>query len=461
MWTWAMTRPALPSARSTPASVWRGATRSALMIDGAHVLTPGVLHFGMLGLRTYAPAVVGTQQWYIGPGQQPQAILGGYDQSAEDELFAAIDWPGDGYRLFDIGQFVGDRDWFDGLWESNCLFVPRALIEQSGAFDPSFSMPGGGYANLELYERLGSSPDVTSVTILGEGSFHQVHGGTTTNEPEVDARHGELASYSDHFTDLRGQSYRGHGKPTHYVGSMRPNTMRSRSRRRTAANFARPKEREGPDGLPAKPAPIPDDLKSGFIEAFWDSMAWKQTSWLGWKTGKTPTDLFVYQELLSRVRPHWIVETGAGPGGRTLMLASMCELLGCGQVVSVGPTRAGERPSHPRLTYVDGVPHEPAIAQQVSALVDGAPGLVVLGTRGSRQRILREFELYSPLVSIGSYVIVEDTIVNGHPVWPGFGSGPMEAVKSIVNQRAGFASDHELERYGLTFNPGGFLRRVR
>jgi cephalosporin hydroxylase len=433
----------------------------ALMIDGAHVLTPGVLHFGMLGLQSYAPAAVATQQWYVGPGQQPQAVLGGYDQAAEDQLFEEIEWPGNGYRLFDIGQFVGDRDWFDGLWESNCLFVPRSLVEQSGPFDPAFSMPGGGYANLELYERLTSSPDITSVTILGEGSFHQVHGGTTTNEPQVDARHGELALYAEHFSALRGQPYRGHGKPTHYVGAMRPNTMRSRSRRRTAANFARPKEREGPDGLPTKPSPIPDDLKSDFIEAFWEAMAWKQTSWLGWKTGKTPTDLFVSQELVSRVRPEWIVETGTGPGGRTLMLASVCDLLGCGQIVSVGPTREGDRPSHPRLTYVDGVPHQPAIAERVSALVDNAPALVILGTRGSRQRILREFELYSPLVPVGSYVVVEDTIVNGHPVWPGFGSGPMEAVKSIVNERAGFASDHELERYGLTFNPGGFLRRVR
>ena len=57
-------------------------------------------------------------------------------------------------------------------------------------------------------------------------------------------------------------------------------------------------------------------------------MAWKKTTWLGWKTGKAPTDLFVYQELLHRVRPDWIVETTAGPGGRTLLLASVCELLG-------------------------------------------------------------------------------------------------------------------------------------
>ena len=144
-----------------------------------------------------------------------------------------------------------------------------------------------------------------------------------------------------------------------------------------------------------------------------------------------------------------------------LLLASVCELLDCGSVISVASERTGDRPIHPRLTYLDGVPHEPATAERVTKLVDGASALVILGTRGSRQRIQLEFDLYSPLVPVGSYVVVEDTVVNGHPVWSGFGSGPMEAVKSIVNERAGFASDHELERYGLTFNPGGFLRRVR
>ena len=88
----------------------------------------------------------------------------------------------DGYRLFEIGHFIGDRDWFDGIIESNCLFVPRKLLEQVGGFDESFSMPGGGYANLDLFERLGDVARTSPwSTILGEGTFHQVHGGTTTN----------------------------------------------------------------------------------------------------------------------------------------------------------------------------------------------------------------------------------------------------------------------------------------
>ena len=86
-----------------------------------------------------------------------------------------------GTSLFDIGQFIGEKDWLDRLYESNCLFVPRSLLERYGAFDEAFDMPGGGYANLDLFERLEAAADVTTVSVIGEATFHQVHGGITTN----------------------------------------------------------------------------------------------------------------------------------------------------------------------------------------------------------------------------------------------------------------------------------------
>ena len=74
---------------------------------------------------------------------------------------------------------------------------------------------------------------------------------------------------------------------------------------------------------------------------------------------------------------------------------------------------------------------------------------------------MREFEGYAPLVPVGSYVVVENTIVNGHPVWPGYGPGPTEAVKRILAKHSDFVGDSSWEKHGLTFNPGGFLRRVK
>ena len=150
----------------------------ALMIDGAHVLTPGVLRFGLAGLADLRAghrrdAAVVRRPRPAGRRDGRRLRPGVRRPACSDE----IHWPESGYRLFEIGHFVGGRDWLDGVWESNCMFVPRAQLEQVGGFDENFSMPGGGFANLDLYERLGSSPDVTVVSIIGEGSFHQLHGG--------------------------------------------------------------------------------------------------------------------------------------------------------------------------------------------------------------------------------------------------------------------------------------------
>jgi cephalosporin hydroxylase/GT2 family glycosyltransferase len=434
----------------------------AFMIDGAHVLTPGVLRHAMAGLATYAPAVVATQQWYVGPGQQGDQQETGYDQSFEDRLFDQIEWPGDGYRLFEIGHFIGDRDWLDGLWESNCMFVSRKLLEQVGGYDEGFAMAGGGYANLDFYERMGSSPGVNVVTILGEGSFHQLHGGTTTNQLDSHGRRQRIVSYADHYAELRGRPFKGPGKTIHYVGTMFHPALRSRARRMTSAAFRQARATTGPDAPPTTPSPIPDELKADFTDAFWHSLAWRDTTWLGRRVHKAPTDLLVYQDLIHRVRPDWIIETGTGGGGRALFLGSVCDLIDHGQVLSIDRRMVGDLPVHPRITYVEGMAHEADVVRQVKAAVGPDPSaLVILGSTGSHLRMLHEFEALHELVPVGSYLVVEETIVNGHPVWPGFGPGPFEATKRILAAHGNFAPDPKMEKYVLTFNPGGFLKRLR
>jgi cephalosporin hydroxylase len=433
----------------------------AFMIDGAHILTPGALRHGMAGLQTYAPAIVATQQWYVGPGQQPDAILNGYDQSSEDELFRRIEWPLDGYRLFEIGHFIGERDWFDGLWESNCIFVPRELLEQFGTFDERFAMAGGGYANLEFYERLGGIPGVNIVTMLGEGSFHQVHGGTTTNVADPDERRSTIASYAEHFEELHGRPFRGSGKTIHYVGTMFQAAARTRARRMTADVFVKGRVGSGPDGIPETSTPIPDELKLNFIDASWRSLAFRQTSWLGRPLKRTPTDLLSYQEIVSRVRPDWIIETGTQDGGRALFFASICELLDHGQVLSIDVKLAPNRPEHPRITYLEAVPQDPATVERVRALVGTPRAVVLLGSQpASNLRIEAEFAAYREFVPLGSYVIVEHTMYNAHPVFPGHGPGPWEAVRRILANNIDFAIDPTMERHGLTFNPEGYLKRI-
>jgi cephalosporin hydroxylase len=268
--------------------------------------------------------------------------------------------------------------------------------------------------------------------------------------------------YGEHYAELRGRRFKGPNKPIHYVGRIAsPEARRTRPRRLTGETFGRGAAAPPPDGIPQTPVPIPEDLRLAFVEAFWSSLAWKQTAWLGRHIAAAPTDLLAYQDAATRVRPDWIVETGTGDGGRTIFLATICDLLGTGRVVSIGEQLSEDLPQHPRVVYVEGRPEAPATVARVRDIVGSeSRALVVLG-RAARDATVAGFDAYAPLVPVGSYVIVTDTVVNGNPVWTGFGAGPAEAVKLILGRHGEFYADPELERFGFTFNAGGFLKRFQ
>jgi cephalosporin hydroxylase len=432
----------------------------AIMVDGAHVLTPGVLGLGVAGCSAYGTGVVAVQQWYVGPGQQGDAQQAGYDQEVEDRLFRNIAWPADGYRLFEIGHFIGDRDWFDGIVETNCLFAPRWLIERVGAIDDSFSMAGGGYENLDMWERLANHPGVTAVSLLGEGSFHQFHGGTTTNVADEAVRRRKISSYREHFRDLRGRDLVGVSKPIHYLGAMATKAAR-RTRSRRDIKMAFSPDRDTVTSTAAEPVPVPDEVKYAAIEAVWDGHAWREATWLGRPVNRFPTDLHSYQELLVTVRPGAVVLVGDDPGlaGRALHAASVLELAGIdGRVVAVG-AMAAEVPDHPRITALPGDPLAADVVERVHREVDGA-GAVVFLSLGAAERVLAGFDRYAPLVPVDGYVVVENTVVNGRPVESAFGPGPHEGVVSVLSRHPDWVPDVAYERYSITFNKNGFLRRM-
>lgn len=432
----------------------------AVMIDGAHVLTPGVFRHAIDAMTTYDPAVVAIQQWYVGPGQQGDAQQAGYDQAIEDQLFRNIRWPVDGYRLFEIGHFIGDRDWFDGIVESNCLFIPRWLLEQVGGFDDSFDMPGGGYANLDLFERLHSHPGVTPASVLGEGTFHQFHGGTTTNVSDEAVRRQRVFSYGAHFRDLRGRGLAGLNKPVHYVGSMDTKAAR-RTRSRREVRLAFDVDRDPVGSTEAAPLPVPEEVKLAAIEALWDVQAWRDSTWLGHPVARYPTDLHSFQELMAQVRADTIVLLGddVGLGGRALFAASVADGLGLGRVVAAGRSEVASRPEHPRISHVEGDPVDPAVRAAIEARAGDGSWLLVIGL-GSPQRVIGAFEAFAAHVPVGGYVVVETTVVNGRPAASDFGPGPHEAVNDILKRHPQFVPDVAFESYTVTFNKNGFLRRT-
>jgi cephalosporin hydroxylase len=191
---------------------------------------------------------------------------------------------------------------------------------------------------------------------------------------------------------------------------------------------------------------------------------WRDTRWLGHEVWKLPLDLWIYQEIVHEVRPALIVETGTRFGGTTTFLAHVLDLLG-GQarIVSVD-IDAGAQPPHPRIAYLDGSSTDPAIVAQVRSLAaDGGPVLVILDSDHRTPHVRAEIAAYADLVTLGSYLIVEDTNTGGNPVQHAEvpDGGPLVAVRELLASDGRFEVDAARERFWVTLNPSGYLRRVR
>ena len=205
---------------------------------------------------------------------------------------------------------------------------------------------------------------------------------------------------------------------------------------------------------------MPEDLRTDFIDAYWRSKEWQQTPWLGRWTGRPASDLMAYQELITGVRPDFIIETGTGGGGRAFFLATICDLLDHGRVISIDDYEAPHLVEHPRIEYVRRNPADAETAAAVRELVGEGARVLAIFAAAKMSQLMALYEHYGPLVPLGSYLVFEDMILNGHPVWAGFGPGPWEAAKKLVDSGrvrprpgAGTIRGH-LQR-------GGFLKRVK
>jgi cephalosporin hydroxylase len=188
---------------------------------------------------------------------------------------------------------------------------------------------------------------------------------------------------------------------------------------------------------------------------------WANTSWLGARAQKCPLDLWIYQEILHETRPDLIVETGTADGGSALFLASILDLLGNGRVITIDVEARAARPQHERIEYVTASSTAPEIVAQVQAVAARAGSVMaILDSDHSREHVLAELRAYGDLVTPGNYLVVEDTNLGGHPIWPDFGPGPMAAAREFLAERTDFALDPQREKFGLTFNPNGFLRKT-
>lgn len=172
-------------------------------IDGARLASPGLVAACTAVCTADPGAVAATPNYHLGHAPQYDPAAAGYSEAEEDALLASIDWPrGDGYRLFDIAAPAGLSGAGSAMLETNALFMARPLWDTLGGYEPRFSSPGGGAANPDIFLRALARPETTLTLVKGEATFHQIHGGVTSNAADVVS---EMKAMSVEYWRVRGK----------------------------------------------------------------------------------------------------------------------------------------------------------------------------------------------------------------------------------------------------------------
>jgi cephalosporin hydroxylase len=216
-----------------------------------------------------------------------------------------------------------------------------------------------------------------------------------------------------------------------------------------------------------------DMLSNLWVKAAAQHRLMYEPTWLGRPIVQFPTDVVAIQELLWKIRPDVVIETGVAHGGSLVLSASLLELIGKGKVIGIDvEIRAHNRAAidaHPlkkRIELISGSSTEPETLQAVRRQVgDAKTVLVVFDSNHSYAHVLQELRLYSPLVTPGSYMVVHDgaqewvwEIPRGKAEWKG--NGPLDAIREFLATNSEFCVDPHYTRYGITSSPDGFLRRL-
>lgn len=217
-------------------------------------------------------------------------------------------------------------------------------------------------------------------------------------------------------------------------------------------------------GVPMISNMLSSELVSDFQRLYYntlikDSANREVTTWKGVTCLKCPTDMWAYQEIINEVKPDVIIETGTYLGGSALYLAHVCDSIGKGKIISIDIEQRNNLPSHPRIEYVVGssVSNE-TLSLVKNKIVVNSTVLVILDSEHTKDHVLTEIHMYAPLVSKGSFLIVEDTNIS--TVLPEFGPGPIDAVTEFLRSNNEFEVDQKFDsKFLVTFNPSGYLRK--
>lgn len=188
---------------------------------------------------------------------------------------------------------------------------------------------------------------------------------------------------------------------------------------------------------------------------------WAHCHWLGQRCWQNVLDLWTIQETLSEIRPALLIETGTNRGGSALYYANLFDLIGHGRVVTSDIAKMHDL-THPRVEFLLGSSVSAPILDTVRARVAavGGPILVILDSDHGETHVHAELESYAPFVTPGSYVLVQDGIIDELPSFAGDRPGPLPAIRRFLPQHPEFEVDHaRCDRFLITEHPMGWLRR--
>jgi cephalosporin hydroxylase len=184
--------------------------------------------------------------------------------------------------------------------------------------------------------------------------------------------------------------------------------------------------------------------------------------WLGQPIWQNVLDLWTIQETISELRPELLIESGTNRGGSALFYAHLFDLLGCGRVVTIDVEKMHDL-SHPRVTFLIGSSTSDEMSQRVRREAAGVMGpiLVILDSDHSMAHVSRELELYAPLVTPGSFCLVQDGVIDTLDRFAGGRPGPLPAIDAFLKGHSEFMVDRDrCERFLISHHPRGWLRRL-
>lgn len=206
------------------------------------------------------------------------------------------------------------------------------------------------------------------------------------------------------------------------------------------------------------------EIVKAYSKFYCESRVWKTLTYCGIKIFKLPFDLWVFQEIAFQLKPDLLIETGTYLGGSALFYANLFDVIGSGEVLSIDCTDFADRSDHKRITYLIGDSISSSIIEKVRIHIENKKVVwVILDSNHSKIHVLAELRIYSDFVTPGGYLMVEDTFLDDsdYVLHREFrNNGPLAAVRQFLREDKGFRIDGEVEKFGFSFLPEGYLRRI-